>query len=93
MEDMENLNLEQLNQRRTQLRDTLMRFQGNAEAAKEQLQAVKAEAKEKYGTDDIIKLQELHAMWVIENADALKKYEEDLQSLSQKIKAIQQEVS
>jgi archaellum component FlaC len=90
---MENLTLEQLNQRRTQLRDTLMRFQGNAEAAKEQLQAVKAEANEKYGTDDLVKLKEMHAMWVIENADALKKYEEDLQSLSQKIKAIQQEVS
>jgi hypothetical protein len=85
------LTLEQLNQRRTQLRETLLRAQGNADAAKAQLQDVKREAKTLYGTDDLDELKRLQLVWQAENEQARRSYQNELQIVAQRLRAMQQQ--
>lgn len=84
--------LEQLNARRTSLRDSLVRAQTNADTAQRELQRLEAEAKEKYGTSDPAELQRLVAQWTEENARALDQYETDLNTLDKELKRVQQQL-
>jgi chromosome segregation ATPase len=84
--------LEQLNARRSALRDNLVRAQTNAETAQRELQRLEAEAKEKYGTSDPAQLQALATQWEEENARALERYEQDLNALDRELRQTQQQL-
>lgn len=85
--------LEQLNARRTTLRDSVIRAQTNAETAQHELQRLEQEAKEKFGTADPVALEKLLSEWTSENERSIQRYEENLLTVEKELRQMQQQLN
>lgn len=85
--------IEQLNARRTTLRDSVIRAQTNAETAQNELKRLEQEAKEKFGTADPVELEKLLAQWTEENQRSVQRYEENLLTVEKELRQMQQQLN
>lgn len=85
--------IEQLNARRTTLRDSVIRAQTNAETAQNELKRLEQEAKEKFGTSDPVELEKLLAQWTEENQRSVQRYEENLLTVEKELRQMQQQLN
>ncbi|MGD0770998.1 MAG: hypothetical protein ABSB42_22670 [Tepidisphaeraceae bacterium] len=73
--------IEQLQQRYHELNRKKIQAETQRDSATTRLDELKAQAREKYGTDDVAKLQEKLAGIINENARKRAKYQEDLDKI------------
>jgi chaperonin cofactor prefoldin len=73
--------IEQLQQRYQELNRKKIQSETQRDSATTRLEELKAHAREKYGTDDVAKLQEKLAEIITENARKRAKYQEDLDKI------------
>lgn len=77
----ENQTIEQLQQRYQELNRKKIQAETQRDGAKARLDELKAQAREKYGTDDVAELQEKLTQIIDENARKRAKYQEDLDKI------------
>lgn len=73
--------IEQLQQRYQELNRKKIQAETQRDSAKTRLDELKAQAQEKYGTDDVAKLQEKLTEIISDNAKKRAKYQEDLDKI------------
>jgi len=73
--------IEQLQQRYQDLNRKKIQAETQRDSAKNRLDELKTQAREKHGTDDVAKLQEKLAAIIDENARKRAKYQEDLDKI------------
>lgn len=73
--------IEQLQQRYQDLNRKKIQAETQRDSAKTRLDELKAQAREKHGTDDVAKLQEKLIAIIDENARKRAKYQEDLDTI------------
>ena len=73
--------IEQLQQRYQELNRKKIQSETQRDGARTRLDELKAQAQEKYGTDDVAKLQEKLAEIINENSRKRAKYQEDLDNI------------
>jgi chromosome segregation ATPase len=85
--------IEELQQRYHELNRKKIQAETQRDSAKTRLDDLKAQAREKYGTDDVTKLQEKLAEIINENARKKAKYQEDLDKIEQGLAAVEAKFS
>ena len=81
--------IEQLQQRYQQLNTQKIQAATSLEHATGQLDALRKEAREKYGTDDLAALQEKLAAMRAENEQKRRTYQADLDEIQAALKAVE----
>jgi hypothetical protein len=82
--------IEQLQQRYDKLHKQRIQAETKLESARTQLEALQKEAREKYGTDDLAKLQELLQTMKEENERKRSAYQADLDRIELDLEGVEQ---
>ena len=85
--------IEQLQQRYQDLNKKKIQAETQRDSATRRLDELKAQAREKYGTDDVAKLQDKLAGIITENASKRAKYQEDLDKIEQGLAEVETKFS
>ena len=85
--------IEQLQKRYHELHKKKIVAETQRDTAVDRLDKIKAEAREKYGTDDVAKLLEKLNKIIQENAAKRAKYQEDLDSIEKALAAVEEKFS
>jgi chromosome segregation ATPase len=85
--------IEQLQQRYHELNDRKIRAEAQRDNATTRLNELKAQAQEKYGTDDVARLQEQLAGIITENAQKKARYQADLDNIEKGLAAVEAKFS
>ncbi|HLX61135.1 MAG TPA: hypothetical protein VKX17_07615 [Planctomycetota bacterium] len=83
--------IETLKQRYQDLDRKKITAEANLKAAEERLGELKADAKQKYGTDDLAELERKLAEMKAENESKRAKYQADLDRIEQDLNAVERE--
>src|SRR4051794_21070631 len=82
--------IEQLQSRYQNLNTQKIEAETNLKHARAQLESLKKEAREKYGTDDVDALREKLATMTKENEDKRSKYQDDLDRIETDLAAVEE---
>lgn len=85
--------IEQLQQRYQELNRKKIQAETQRDTATTRLNELKSQAQEKYGTDDVAKLQEQLAAIISENAQKKAKYQADLDNIEKGLAAVEAKFS
>jgi chromosome segregation ATPase len=85
--------IEQLQQRYQALHTRKIQAETQRDSAKTRLDDLQAQARQKYGTDDLAKLQEKLAEIINENTRKKTKYQEDLDKIERELAAVEAKFS
>jgi chromosome segregation ATPase len=85
--------IEQLQQRYQSLHTKKIQAETQRDSAKKRLDELKAQAREKYGTDDVAKLQEKLGEIISENDRKRAKYQEDLDKIEKGLAEVETKFS
>ena len=85
--------IEQLQQRYQELNRKKIQAETQRDGATLRLNELKAQARDKYGTDDVSSLQEQLAGFIKENADKKAKYQADLDNIEKGLAAVEAKFS
>ena len=83
--------IEQLQARYDEFRSQKVKFETQRDAAKEELDKLKLQAKELYGSDDIETLEQMLSEMKAENEAKRSQYQATLDSIEEKIRSVEQE--
>jgi len=85
--------IEQLQQRYQDLNRKKIQAETQRDSAKHRLDELKVQAREKYDTDDVAKLQEKLAEIITENTRKKTKYQEDLDKIEKELAGVEAKFS
>lgn len=85
------LTIDELQQKYQALNKRKIQAETNLDNARKQLELLKKEAREKYGTDDLVALQNKLAQMRAENEQKRRQYQADLEKIERQLASVEQQ--